>query len=301
MDLQYKAVLDNLYDGLYFVDTERRITYWNRAAEKITGYSASEVIGLRCADNILMHVDARGNSLCLKGCPLSQTMHDGISREADIYLHHKDGSRLPVSVRIAPVRDAQQKIIGGVELFCDNRNVHAIRQKIEELEKLSFIDPLTKVSNRRAIEEHLQTMLQELKRYGLKLGLYFIDIDNFKHINDTLGHQAGDAILSMVAKTIMNNLRPFDIVGRWGGEEFICVIRNIEPQGIYELAERLRFLVANSFIMVNEKPVGVTVSIGATWIQPKDTMEAVIQRADEFMYRSKQQGKNRTVSDCRDV
>jgi len=300
MDIQYKELLDNLYDGIYFVDTDRRILYWNRAAEKITGYSADEVIGSRCADNILMHVDAQGCSLCLQECPLEKSMRDGAAREAEVFLHHKDGSRLPVSVRIVPVRDAHQNIVGGVELFCDNRDVHAIRHRIEELEKLSLIDPLTKVSNRRAIQAHLPTMIEELKRYGLQMGLYFIDIDNFKQINDTLGHQAGDAILSMVAQTIMNNLRPFDIVGRWGGEEFVCVIRNIDRTGVYELAERLRLLIAKSFIMVNEKAVGATVSIGATWIQPHDTMASAIQRADEFMYRSKQQGKNRTVSDCLD-
>jgi diguanylate cyclase (GGDEF)-like protein len=140
-------------------------------------------------------------------------------------------------------------------------------------------------------------LIEELKRYGLRVGLLFIDVDNFKQVNDTLGHQTGDALLSMVAQTIVNNLRPFDITGRWGGEEFVCVIRNIDLQGICELGERLRFLIEHSFITVNEQAVRVTVSIGATLIQVHDTMTTVIQRADALMYQSKQQGKNRIIAD----
>ena len=100
----FSELLDNLTDGVYFVDRERRIVYWNKAAERITGFSKSEVIGCRCLDNILTHVNEEGGNLCHSGCPLAQTIEDGKSRKADVFLHHKDGHRQPVLVGVAPVR-----------------------------------------------------------------------------------------------------------------------------------------------------------------------------------------------------
>jgi PAS domain S-box-containing protein len=116
----YATLLDNLYDGVYFVDRERRITFWNKAAERITGFTKAEVVGKRCADNLLRHVDNRGNSLCEGACPLSYTLNDSQPRSASVFLHHKDGHRLPVAIRVAPITDHQQKIVGAVEIFRDN-------------------------------------------------------------------------------------------------------------------------------------------------------------------------------------
>jgi PAS domain-containing protein len=89
----YETLLDNLYDGVYFVDRERRITFWNKAAERITGFAKREVLGKRCADNLLRHVDHRGNSLCEGACPLSHTLGDGLFRSDTVFLHHQDGHR----------------------------------------------------------------------------------------------------------------------------------------------------------------------------------------------------------------
>ena len=108
----YRKILDNLFDGVYFVDRDRVITYWNKGAEKITGYDAGQVMGRSCRDNILNHVTANGVQLCLTNCPLASTMEDGKQREAEVYLHHADGHRLPVTVRASPIYDEQGNIIG---------------------------------------------------------------------------------------------------------------------------------------------------------------------------------------------
>jgi len=96
----YRTLLGNLYDGVYFVNRDCRITYWNSGAESIAGYSRSEVVGSRCSDNVLMHVDEDGQCLC-QGlmCPLEETMSDGKSRTAEVFLHHRNGHRVPVRVR----------------------------------------------------------------------------------------------------------------------------------------------------------------------------------------------------------
>src|SRR5512138_899186 len=92
----YKDIIDNLYDGVYFVDRDRRITFWNKGAERITGYSSDRVIGRCCRDNILAHVAEEGTKLCSDLCPLQHAMADGNARESEAFLHHADGHRVPV-------------------------------------------------------------------------------------------------------------------------------------------------------------------------------------------------------------
>lgn len=95
-DIAFASIVDNLYDGLYFVDHDRVITYWNKAAEQISGFSASEVIGRSCADNILTHVDADGLCLCEAGCAMAQTILDQKLREAEVYMHYKDSRYIAI-------------------------------------------------------------------------------------------------------------------------------------------------------------------------------------------------------------
>lgn len=97
-----EKLLDSLLDGVYFVDNSRCITFWNRAAERITGYSKSEAVGTYCSNNLLRHIDCDGRQLCLEGCPLAATIRDGKTREASVYLHHALGHRVPVSGVVDP-------------------------------------------------------------------------------------------------------------------------------------------------------------------------------------------------------
>ena len=113
----YKNIIDNLYDGVYFVDQDRVITYWNKGAERITGYQRDHVLGKSCSENILNHVTEDGLELCSGHCPLASCMDDGSIREADVYLHHADGHRVPVLVRAAPLREEYGRIFGAVEIL----------------------------------------------------------------------------------------------------------------------------------------------------------------------------------------
>lgn len=144
----YERLLDGISDGVYFMDRDRVIRYWNKAAERITGFKKQEVIGTACRDNVLMHVDDAGTSLCLADfCPALATILDGQEREAEVYLHHMEGYRLPVLVQISPIRDDSGNITGAVEVFSDNRRMHEMTRRIEELERLALIDPLTRIGN----------------------------------------------------------------------------------------------------------------------------------------------------------
>lgn len=299
MDYDFRELVENIYDGLYITDADRRITFWNKAAQRITGYAAEEVVGSRCSDNILIHVDSRGNNLCQDMCPLAETIQDGISRELEVYLHHKDGYRVPVWIRITPQMDAQGKIMGAVQLFTDISSRDASLLRIKELEDLAFLDHLTQLGNRRYIEQELEGRFAEMNRYGLSFGILFMDIDLFKAINDTHGHDVGDKVLMTVSRTMIHTARPFDLFGRWGGDEFIAIIRNVDSSTLSEVGERVRFLVEKTQVQTGDKTLTVTMSMGATMAGATDTGESLIKRADTLMYRSKENGRNRLTTDRR--
>jgi diguanylate cyclase (GGDEF)-like protein len=251
------------------------------------------VVGRSCADNILVHVNDLGDNLCQSGCPVALTLADGLAREAEVSLLHKAGHRLPVLVRVSPLRDKQGQIKGALEVFADNSSRLETRQRLEELERLAMLDPLTRLPNRRYLERQMEARLAEHVRQGWPFGIVFMDLDRFKAINDHRGHQAGDELLVMVSRSLELNSRPFDLVGRWGGEEFLAIIPNVDLAGLGRVAERYRALVGNCVIFRQPEPLRVTISLGATLVQTGDSMDSLLARADQFMYQSKQAGRDR--------
>lgn len=289
----YARIIDDLHDGLYFVNANRVITYWNKAAERISGYTAAEVIGKSCADKMLTHIDGTGTCLCTGLCPLAATIADGNSREAQVFLHHKNGHRVPVLVRVSLLTDSLGKVIGGIELFTDISNIQANDLRVKELEKLALLDNLTQLANRNYIERELHGRFEEHRRMNIPFGILFIDIDHFKRVNDTYGHDVGDEVLRFVARTFTANARPFDLYGRWGGEEFLGIIRNIDGDDLELLGNRLRVLIEHAYILHEGEKLQVTVSIGATSVTADDSLEGLIKRADDLLYESKRLGRNR--------
>ena len=293
----YEGIIDNLQAGLYFVDVNRVITFWNKAAEEITGFTAAEVVGKQCSDNILTHIDCDGNNLCTGACPLAMTITDGFAHCAEIYMHHKNGHRVPVSVRVSVLADKNGKIIGGVELFTDISNQSANELRVRELEKLAMIDNLTQLANRNYIDREMQMRFEEFHRFSVSFGVLFIDIDHFKNVNDVYGHDVGDLILMLVANTFTSNARCFDLYGRWGGEEFIGIIRNVSESDLIMIGNRVRMLVEKSYIMHIDDKISVTISIGATIVTDGDVVDSIMKRADDLLYQSKTFGRNRLTSD----
>lgn len=295
MENLHKNILDHLYDGVYFTDTQRRIIYWNKAAERITGYRSEDVVGRSCAANILRHVDCTGNSLCTGACPLSQTMLDGLPRQGEVFLHRKDGSRLPVSVRITPMRDQNQRIVGGIELFSDATEKVGLMRRLRDTEIASLTDPLTGVGNRR----HAERTLAETKRRSLDKGLGFgvlmLDLDHFKRVNDDHGHQTGDHLLAAVGATIRQCLRLEDKVSRWGGEEFLILVEDTGFDGLAKLAERLRMLIGATFIHHEGGTISTSVSIGGVFLTDCARLDEAVALADANLYTCKKTGRDKVL------
>ena len=242
----YQDLLDQISDGVYFVNLDRNITYWNGGAERLTGYGAQEVLGHSCAEGLLRHVTDSGQQLCLSGCPLLAVMKDGKPREADVFLHHKDGHRVPVTVRGQALRSPDGEILGSVEVFHSRAtNPYAGRRRDR---KDDSVDTVTGLAPRRFGELHLNTLIRAVAEQTTTLGVLYVDADHFKDVNDTFGHKTGDEVLRMVGQSIVNGLRRGDVPVRWGGEEFLALLPGADQAGLAGAAERVRMLAENSWI-----------------------------------------------------
>ncbi|MBB3332532.1 diguanylate cyclase (GGDEF)-like protein [Halomonas campaniensis] len=171
----------------------------------------------------------------------------------------------------------------------------ALAQANRRLERLAHHDPLTQVWNRYRIEQAMDVELSAAERYGRPLALLLFDIDHFKQVNDTHGHELGDRVLSTLSRQVEEALRDTDFLGRWGGEEFIVLATSSDLEAGLGLAERLRRRIAA--MEVPGLPVQVTASIGVAAWRPGDTRKSLLARADAAMYRGKQEGRNRVEAE----
>ena len=292
----YYEIIENLCDGVYFVDPDRQITFWNKAAEDITGYKREEIVGKRCQNNLLNHIDREGRPLCSVGCPLHATTLDGKQRRDEVFLRHKEGHRLPIVVNIFPIKEDDQ-IVGAVEIFTQSSPIVYEDNLIEKLSNMAMNDQLTGLSNRRKMESYLDYRLRELKRFQRKFCVIFLDIDNFSGFNNKYGHETGDSVLINVSKSIGRSIRTSDLFGRWGGEEFVGVLEIKKDDEAIMLAEKIRVLISGTEIMYNQEQVSVTASLGVTIARDDDTIETVVGRADSLMYESKNKNKNCVSTD----
>lgn len=292
-----RLLLAHVSEGVYFVSPDHKILLWNRFAEQISGYREEEVLGHCCADNLLRHIDSEGTELCLHGCPLAATIRDGALREADVYLHHKAGHRVPVQVRTIPVRNAAGVVLGALELFSDRSDQQVMLRQLEALRDETLTDALTGVGNRKYGDRVLRERFRQLQEERVPFGFLMIDIDHFKDVNDRHGHAVGDRVLTMVAGSLGSALRRMDVLWRWGGEEFAAVFPGANREELAAIAERLRLFVEKSWLDHEDGQLRVRVSVGGTLALPEDTPDTLFQRADRLLYRSKQEGRNRVTLD----
>lgn len=283
----YEVATENSSDGIYFVDQRRKIIFWNKVAEELTGFMEKEIVGNHCYKNLLRHMDDEGNLLCLRECPLVESIRKGVSLSKRVYLHDKVGSRIPVNVDVYPVKNRKGKIVGAVERFNISLGLSLTKENIIRLQKEAYLDSLTQIPNRRYFEKRFYEVLQEVKISSKSVCLLLTDVDNFKNFNDTFGHLAGDAVLKTVAHTLLWNIKPVDLVARFGGDEFVLIMQDIDLESLGKVARKLQLLVSKSEIRNEKSFLKVSISLGGTLIYPHDNLEAAIQRADKNLYKAK--------------
>lgn len=283
----YINLLDSLSAGVYVVDQERVISYWNKSAEMLTGYKSSEIVGQCCRGNVLKYIDDQGVSVCGGECLAVKSMNDGCMHSMEVYVHHKQGHRVPILVRVSPIKNSHGQVIGAVEELCDNSSKAKYVHKIEELEKCALLDPLTGLMKRRGLEMNLRSVIGVMHRYGWSYGIIYVDIDDFKRINGLYGRDIGDNVLKMIAKTLQNNVRSTDVVGRFEGDDFMIIAANVNEDQLNYVASKIRVLVEQSGFSVGADMLRVTASVCATMVKPNDTVGTLFERIHQLLEQGK--------------
>jgi diguanylate cyclase (GGDEF)-like protein/PAS domain S-box-containing protein len=287
------SVLNQVQDAVVWLNKDRKIVYWNKAAEQISGRESAAVLGKACFEESALFVDFGGVDICREKCPVAMTLKDGAPRSLDVYLQHKEGFRTPASLRIIPVFKEDGEILGAVETFTSTAPKVTLPLGLGELEKMGLVETETGIPSKQYLDMTLATRLEEFQKYGLTFGLIYVDIDNYGKILEKHGRFNSSKIVRTVARTLHKNIRFFDVVGRWSTEEFLVVLLNIDEGRLDIVANKLRLLVAESYITTETGMLNATVSMGASLVLRYDTVESLIKRGEQLMMHSKWLGKNR--------
>ncbi|MGC8644334.1 MAG: diguanylate cyclase, partial [Isosphaeraceae bacterium] len=294
----YKRLLDQLHDAVYFVDTRRCILYWNDAAERLTGYTRSEVVGRHCYDGLLEHVDFTGCQLCYHECPLHRAMAQDHPVQERVMLRRKDGRRISVDVRIMPVRNNEGVVLGGVEIFRDATTSVVVESAFRQVREAADRDPLTGLANRRFLDRMLARYMEQAEGLPSPLTVIMADLDHFKQVNDNWGHAVGDQALVQFATVLQSQCRLQDLVARVGGEEFLLLLPGHPLETATIIAERLR----RSTVRATPKGLGqhwLTASFGVAQAMHGEAPADLLRRADKALYRAKSNGRDRVeVEPC---
>ena len=293
----FEEIVSEDFSGVYIVDDERRILFWNKAAEEITGYTAEEMVGKSCPETGLNHTDDKGTPLCHGLCPLLKTLRDGKTRGDVVLAQTKNGGRVAVRVRFVPIK-RDDKTVAVAEIFEREGPSDPLAEKT--LSRLAFNsshDYLTGLPARSYIDTFIQSKLDLPSAEKQSFAVLFLDFDDFKVINDRYGHVAGDAVLKTMARVISSAVKKEDLMGRYGGEEFVGVYMVDSVKDAKAIAERGRAAIEAAEIAFEGITLRITASIGVTMAKEGDSVEAVVRRADRMMYQSKRLGKNNVCSD----
>ncbi len=290
-----QMIFDTLYEGVIMVDTDRKITYWNLGAKRLTGFSSDETIGTMCHDDILNHIDVHGRMLCLDGCPLRQSMIDGKVREMEIYLQHKRGHRIPVRLRTVPIVE-EGKIVGSIEMFIESTPAIDRFKKIGAHGNQILVDPLTHLPNRMMVEHFLESKLNDYTKFGIPFGIAIVDLDNFEAINLTYGISIGDEVLKLLTESFKHCFKSADIIGRWENDAFIFGFSNLSKEALATICDKIR-VVSEGTVLRNmpTKDIDFSVSIGGTLIRLEEDLENLIERVHTYLKKAKIKGGNSCV------
>jgi diguanylate cyclase (GGDEF)-like protein/PAS domain S-box-containing protein len=285
--------LNLVSDAVWLVDDQLRIRMWNERAEALTGHSAQEMLGTVWNGATIDYVGQVSLPREQRKSLMTRCLAAGTTLTERGYLWNVRGDCIPVESRVMLMRDECQQTIGAIEIIRDLSREVSLQSENEQLRRVTQTDPLTQVLNRAAFERTLNEQVESVNRRGTRCSLILLDIDFFKSVNDTFGHPVGDLVLKSFANLLMHCIRPTDVVARYGGEEFALLLPDCNLATAYDRAEHLRAQFP-SLRLSELKGRAITASLGVTEIQVGDTESSVVVRADEALYRSKENGRNRT-------
>ena len=284
------AILDSIRDPFSVFSAGFRIVRTNEEYAALKGRSIGELVGPRHCYEI------QGRSGVCEDCVVQKTIVTASPCAKEKSMRRGDGSDIWVEIYTYPVLDAGGRVSHVIEYIRDvtaRKAAEAERNDlIERLQLLSRSDELTGLLNKRAITERLSHEVDRARRYKAPLALIICDLDRFKQINDTFGHEAGDRVLALVARTLAGTLRKADIIGRMGGDEFMLVLPQTPLEGAIEIAERVRRNV-EEVSYPSDITIRTTLSLGIAAYQGIPDPNEMLRRADTALYDAKKTGRNR--------
>ncbi|MBF0405570.1 MAG: diguanylate cyclase [Nitrospirae bacterium] len=294
----YRQVFDVINIGLVVLDDELKVCYWNRWMTRHSGIDCEEIIGsplfeffpdinTRYFERSMRSVFKFGSFVFM-----SQKLHKYLFKfknNSPTFQHMRQ------SVTIGPIRDKDNS--PPTHAFIIIQDVSEMAAYEKKLHDMSIKDGLTGIYNRRYFETRLKEEFDRHKRYCHALSIIMFDIDHFKSINDTFGHQFGDFVLKSVSSIALETLRRNDIMARYGGEEFCCILPETSLSNALIIAERIRKNVEAQDNKFNNMSATVTISLGVSELcEITDTHELLLKKADDALYTAKHEGRNRVVA-----
>lgn len=286
-------LLEYTADGCALLDPDKKIVFWNKAAEELTGFKKEEMLGKSCQSEPPLYTDQSGQSLCAEHCLCDKVLQEKKPQVVEVFIQNKAGYRVPIKLKALPALDSQGQVAGVAQIFTCASPVITIPLRVSELEKMQLLDLDTGIPNRLCMEMYLKNKIAEYQKYNLPFGLIYADIDNYNKVQERFGRFNGAKLIRMIARTLQKNIRYLDMVARWDNEEFIICLLNIDENRLDIVANKLRLLVAESYITVETGLLNATVSMGASLVQRFDTVESLVKRTEQLMLHSKWLGRNR--------
>lgn len=276
-------------EAVVMIDRNSEIVFFNEGAEKIFGYSGSEIVGQKLDVLLPERFHIQHDMMVHEFANSESRGKTAEERHRNIFGRRKSGEEFAASATIMDLTRGDQKYYAAVL-----RDISKSRKTEEELLRLASTDPLTGAFNRREFTAIAEREALRANRYHHALSVLMLDIDHFKRLNDTYGHSAGDKALQRFTMICTNALRNVDVFGRWGGEEFVALLPETDIQGATVIAERLRKLTADNLLTYNDHKINFTVSIGIAEFKDGETsIDAVLGRADNAVYDAKKAGRDR--------
>jgi diguanylate cyclase (GGDEF)-like protein/PAS domain S-box-containing protein len=284
-----RVTLNSIGDAVLSTDMDGRVTYLNAVAEKMTGWTRESAYG-RPVDEIFIIVSGTTREPCPNPLAAAMKHNKTVGLTPNCVLIRRDGAEFAIEDSAAPIHDRHGAATGAVIVFHD---VSVARAMGEEMLRLAQHDTLTNLTNRAVLQDRLSHAISTAGRNGTRVAVLFLDLDGFKHINDSLGHSIGDKLLQCIAKRLLASVRASDTVSRLGGDEFVIVLSDVahaRDAGL-KAANILKAIAAPTQIC--EQSITLTASIGVT-TYPDDGQDAttLIKNADLAMYQAKEEGRN---------
>jgi diguanylate cyclase (GGDEF)-like protein/PAS domain S-box-containing protein len=288
----YQSILDGLETGVYVVDRNRRIRFWNEGAEKITGYLRQDVVGHFLRDHLLTTSDASKDLDSDADDPINLAFRDGKPSILNVSILHKDGYRLPIVLRTNPIRDSRGAVIGAAESFERSRASSDTTRRHSALADFGCLDVVTGVAAQGFMETQIRENLITFNEHHIPFGVLLLQIDNLDQYRANRGPGVIPTILRIIAQSLENCLRPTDILGCWEKYQFLAILTDCKESELSLVGERVRRIIGRSEIEWWGDKFSVTSPVGGVVCKVGDNVEAIIARAERSLRESIEKGGN---------